>query len=169
MGSFTVAVAGRGFQASVNDGRAVIDGEAPGVGTDLGTFFNVEVAVHDQRTPVEFDGGAVGVKTTDGHAGDRGLSAVKDFEGGSRRGVRFKTGGVVTGVRGEGTAADPDGAGEELLVLRIHSDGAAPLDEVACVTAYITVKGEGCFVADFDSGFHVAVAHHPVIDPIFAA
>ena len=42
------------------------------------------------------------------------------------------------------------------------------MDEVACVTAHIAVEGEGCFVADFDGGFHVAVAHHSVIDPVFA-
>ena len=168
VGLNVVAVAGRRFQSPGNDGGTVINGEAPGVRTDLGAFRDVEGAVYDQRTAEEFDGGAVGIKRTDRHSGHRRFGAVKYFQGRCGSGIRFEPRRVVTGVRGKRTAAYLDGTAEELLILCVHRDGAAPLDEVACVTAHIAVEGEGGFVADFDGGFHVTVAHHPVIDPIFA-
>ena len=168
MGLNVIAVAGRRFQSPGDDGGTLVHCEAPGVGADLGAFRDVEVAVYDQRAAEEFDGGAIGIKRADRHSGHRRFGAVKYFEGGSRSGVGFKTGGVIDGVRREGAAADLDAAAEELLIVGVYRDGAAPLDEVACVTAHIAVEGEGCFVADFDGGFHVAVAHHSVIDPVFA-
>ncbi len=168
VGLNVVAVAGRRFQSPGNDGGTVINGEAPGVRADLGAFRNVEGAVYDQRTAEEFDGGAVGIKRADRHSGHRRFGAVKYFQGRCGSGIRFKTRRVVTGVRGKRTAAYLDGTAEELLILRVHRDGAAGLDKVARIAAHVAVEGEGRFVADFDGGFHVAVAHHPVIDPIFA-